>query len=182
MSRLYTTMWCFGIDDRIVLPLEWVDGHSLKGLLDDKELAATVPVKKVLLDLCSVLSFLHAHCVIHRDLRPDNVIVCSDGSLELLNFDCAHLGGQDLGTIATRVGRHLDERCVAPEVFTNPANASSCSDIYSLGMLPRFEFTPFPRSIPFPRTGFVCSGQGNRLDTLPPAPAAPPCPHLPRRI
>jgi len=122
-------------DDKIVLPLEWVDGHSLKGLLDDKDMAGTVPVMKVMLDLCSVLSFVHEHGVVHRDLRPDNVIVCPDGTLKLVNFDCAHLGGQDMRTIATRVGRHLDERYVAPEVYLNPANASKSSDIYSLGII-----------------------------------------------
>jgi tRNA A-37 threonylcarbamoyl transferase component Bud32 len=122
-------------DDRIVLPLEWVDGHSLKGLLDDPELTRTVPVRKVLLELCSVLAFVHAHGVVHRDLRPDNVIVCPDGSLKLVNFDCAHLGGQDMRTIATRLGRPLDEHYVAPEVYLDPARASKSSDIYSLGII-----------------------------------------------
>jgi serine/threonine protein kinase len=122
-------------DDKIVLPLEWVDGRALRGLLDDKETAGTIPVKNVLLGLCSVLAHVHGYGVIHRDLRPDNVIVCPDGSIRLVNFDCAHLGGQTMGTIATRVGRHLDERYVAPEVWMDPASATQSSDIYSLGIL-----------------------------------------------
>ena len=122
-------------DDKIVLPLEWVDGHALRGLLDDKQAARTIPVKNVLMGLCSVLKHVHGYGVIHRDLRPDNVIVCPDGSIRLVNFDCAHLGGQDMGTIATRVGRTLDERYVAPEVWMDPANATKSSDIYSLGII-----------------------------------------------
>ena len=107
----------------------------MKGLLDDPELVGTVPVRQVLLELCSVLGFVHAHGVIHRDLRPDNVVICPQGPLKLVNFDCAHLGGGNMRTIATRVGRHLDERYVAPEVYLNPANASRRSDIYSLGII-----------------------------------------------
>jgi serine/threonine protein kinase len=63
------------------------------------------------------------------------VIVCPEGGLRLVNFDCAHLGGQDMSTIATRVGRRLDERYVAPEVWLDPANATKSSDIYSLGII-----------------------------------------------
>jgi tRNA A-37 threonylcarbamoyl transferase component Bud32 len=122
-------------DVMIVLPLEWVDGRSLRGSLDDRTTARNVPVKAVLIGLCSVLSFIHQHGVVHRDLRPENVIVCPDGSIRLVNFDCAHLGGQDMRTIATRVGRHLDERYVAPEVWMDPANGSKSSDIFSLGIL-----------------------------------------------
>lgn len=122
-------------DDKIVLPLEWVEGHSLRGLLDDPAARGGIPVRRVLLDLCSVLAHVHRHGVVHRDLRPDNVIFCADGTLRLVNFDCAQLSGGDGGTIATRVGRHLDERYVAPEVWMEPGSASVRSDIYSLGIL-----------------------------------------------
>ena len=122
-------------DDKIVLPVEWVDGRSLRGLLDDKDTAGKIIAKQVLLGLCLALSHIHKNGVVHRDVRPDNVLVCPDGTIKLVNFDCAHLGGQDMLTIATRVGRHLDERYVAPEVWRDPANASERSDIYSLGII-----------------------------------------------
>jgi serine/threonine protein kinase len=122
-------------DDKVVLPLEWVDGRSLRWLLDEKEMAGNAPAKEILLALCSVLSYVHGHGIVHRDLRPDNVLVCPDGTIRLVNFDCAHLAGQDMRTIATRVGRHLDERYVAPEVWIDPANATKGSDIYSLGII-----------------------------------------------
>ena len=122
-------------DDKIVLPLEWVDGRALRGLLDDRETAKTIPVKNILTGLCLVLAHVHSHGVIHRDLRPDNVIVCPDGNIRLVNFDCARVGGQKLGTIATRLGHRLEEKYVAPEVWMNPADATDRSDIYSLGII-----------------------------------------------
>jgi serine/threonine protein kinase len=122
-------------DENIVLPLEWVNGLSLRGLLDNKDTAGTVPVKQVLLDLCSALAHVHRCGVVHRDVRPDNVIVCADGTARLVNFDCAHLSGQTASTIASRLGRNLDERYVAPEVWLDPARASARSDIYSLGII-----------------------------------------------
>lgn len=122
-------------DDKIALPLEWVDGRALRGLLDDREEAGKIPIRNVLTSLCSVLAHVHAHGVIHRDLRPDNVIVCPDCSIRLVNFDCARLGGGSMGTIATRLGRRLEERYVAPEVWMEPAKASCSSDIYSLGII-----------------------------------------------
>jgi hypothetical protein len=122
-------------DDKIVLPLEWVDGRALRGLLDDRETAGTIPVRNILIGLCSVLAHVHSHGVIHRDLRPDNVIVCTDGGIRLVNFDCARVAGQRLGTIATRLGRRLEEKYAAPEIWMDPANASCRSDIYSLGII-----------------------------------------------
>jgi len=127
-------------DDKIVLPLEWVDGRALRGLLDDKETAGRIPVKNVLTGLCSVLAHVHRHGVIHRDLRPDNIIVCPDGGIRLVNFDCARVpaalaGVGRLGTIATRLGRRLEEKYAAPEVWMDPASASCSSDIYSLGII-----------------------------------------------
>jgi tRNA A-37 threonylcarbamoyl transferase component Bud32 len=122
-------------DDKIVLPLEWVDGHSLRGLVDDPATIKTIPVKNVLLGLCTALTYVHQHGVVHRDVRPDNVIVCPNGTMRLVNFDCAHLSGNDTYTIATRLGRQLDERYVAPEVWIDPATASIQSDIYSLGII-----------------------------------------------
>jgi hypothetical protein len=121
--------------NRIVLPLDWVDGYSLRALLDSPA-SLSYPTKlDIARAVCEGLRFAHLHGVLHRDVRPDNVLVAREDKVKLINFDCARIEGDDLPTIASRIGRRLDERYVAPEVWQNPVNASRVSDIYATGIL-----------------------------------------------
>jgi serine/threonine protein kinase len=122
-------------DNQIVLPLEWVDGYSLRGLLDAGEALAFSRKIDIVRQVCEGLAYAHGNGVIHRDVRPDNAIVPSQGPVKLVNFDCARVKGDNLRTIATRLGRQLDQRYVAPEVWRDPRAASPASDLYSAGIM-----------------------------------------------
>ena len=122
-------------NNQIVLPLEWVDGYSLRGLLDAGEALSFSRKIDIVRQACEGLAYAHRNGVIHRDIRPDNVIIPSQGPVKLVNFDCARVEGEDLLTIASRLGRQLDQRYVAPEVWMDPSAASPASDLYSLGVV-----------------------------------------------
>lgn len=121
--------------NRIVLPLDWVDGYSLRDPLDSQASLSLATKLGIARAVCEGLRFAHSHGVIHRDVRPDNVMIQRGDKVKLINFDCARIEGGNLPTIASRVGRRLDERYVAPEVWQNPANASRAADIYATGIL-----------------------------------------------
>lgn len=120
-------------DKQIVLPIEWVDGYSLRGLLDEGLKIDFKQRVNIIQQIGQALAHAHNQNIIHRDVRPDNIIVPQTGYVKLVNFDCARVEGDDMRTIATRVGRQLDERYVAPEVWQNAGAASSSSDLFSLG-------------------------------------------------
>jgi tRNA A-37 threonylcarbamoyl transferase component Bud32 len=122
-------------NNQIVLPLEWIDGYSLRGLLDTDEPLRFARKIDIVRQVCEGLAYAHRSGVIHRDVRPDNVIVPVQGPVKLVNFDCARVEGDDLRTIATRLGRQLDQRYVAPEVWLDPRAASPASDLYSAGTI-----------------------------------------------
>jgi tRNA A-37 threonylcarbamoyl transferase component Bud32 len=122
-------------DNQIVLPLEWVDGYSLRGLLEANEPLTFSRKVDIVRQVCEGLAYAHRNGVIHRDVRPDNVIVPSQGPVKLVNFDCARVEGDNLQTIASRLGRQLDQRYVAPEVWLDPREASPASDLYSVGII-----------------------------------------------
>jgi serine/threonine protein kinase len=123
-------------DNQIVLPVEWVDGYSLRGLLDsgtELELSRRLDIVH---QIGAGLQHAHGQGVIHRDVRPDNVIVPHQGAVKLVNFDCARIeGDDDLQTISSQLGRHFDQRYVAPEVWVKPRDASRASDQYALGII-----------------------------------------------
>lgn len=122
-------------DDKIVLPLEWVDGYSLRGLLDANVEMSLHRKVNIARQICEGLHHSHLHGIVHRDLRPDNVIVSHQGPVKLVNFDCARIEGVDLETISSWVGRQLDQRYVAPEVWGDCGAASPASDQYAAGVI-----------------------------------------------
>jgi hypothetical protein len=122
-------------DNSIVLPLDWVEGYSLRGLLDTGQQLDFARAVDIICQVGQGLSYAHSCGVIHRDLHPDNIIVPRQGPLKLVNFDCARVEGGDMDTIATRLGRQLDQRYVAPEVWLHAGAASPASDLYALGTI-----------------------------------------------
>jgi serine/threonine protein kinase len=100
-------------DNKIVLPVEWVDGYALRGLLDADTRYDSSQAIALIRQVCEGLVHAHRHGVIHRDLTPENIVVPQHGPLKLVNFDCARVEGDAMHTIRTRLGRRLDERYLA---------------------------------------------------------------------
>ncbi|MEO8698354.1 MAG: serine/threonine-protein kinase, partial [Acidimicrobiales bacterium] len=114
--------------DAIVMEL--VDGRTLRFVLDQR---GTLPIDRAIHIAAAVADALHAaHStgVIHRDVKPANIIVAKDGSVKMTDFGIAKSGfALDLTEAGTYVGT---ARYVAPEqVRGEPATARS--DVYGLG-------------------------------------------------
>ncbi|MDJ0849113.1 MAG: protein kinase [Myxococcota bacterium] len=125
-------------DDQFVLPTEYIDqGRPLRVLLDAGEDREITWAEKADWIAKTARGLRHAHRrgVIHRDIRPMNVVVAPGGICKLVNFDLALIeGGASLGEPKGLV-RRLDQAYVAPEVWCDPGAATTASDIYSLGIL-----------------------------------------------
>jgi hypothetical protein len=144
-------------DNKYVLPLDWIDGYSLRGLLDAGETFTLERALDIVRQACEGLAYVHSQGVIHRDIRPDNIIIPHEGPIKLVNFDCARVSGDKMETIATRVGRRLDPRYVAPEVWYDAGAASECSDLYALGIVLFELLTGQP---PYEKLGDVFANNG----------------------
>ncbi|NEQ24139.1 MAG: serine/threonine protein kinase, partial [Microcoleus sp. SIO2G3] len=64
---------------------EWIEGHTLSELVKQRPLDEAT-VRSLLIDLLPVLDFIHSRGIIHRDIKPDNIIVRSDGKPVLIDF------------------------------------------------------------------------------------------------
>lgn len=112
--------------------MELVDGASLEELLDegldDRE------VLKLLFEVAKALDYAHAHGVVHRDLKPGNVMVTGDGHARIVDFGVAHL---DQETRLTRTGEILGTVLfMAPEqIQARPGSTGPAADMWSLGAM-----------------------------------------------
>lgn len=110
--------------------MEYVPGASLSALLKQGKL----PLKSALLlgeQIAEALQMIHAHGVIHRDIKPDNILVTNEGRAKIADFGIARFDQSQLTTIAQIVG---SPAYMAPELLEGePADARS--DIFSLGVV-----------------------------------------------
>ena len=114
--------------------MEYVEGTPIHEYCDDRKL----PIEERLRLLCSVgeaVQFAHRNLVVHRDLKPGNILVTQDGECRLLDFGIARLLDHDGdGTSTVTTSRALTPLYAAPEQIRAEA-ATTATDIYSLGVV-----------------------------------------------
>ncbi|MGH2951105.1 MAG: protein kinase domain-containing protein, partial [Solirubrobacterales bacterium] len=115
--------------ERPYLVMEYIDGGNLHERIE----AGEVPEPERLAgELLSALRHIHASGVLHRDVKPENVLVGGDGRSRLTDFGIAQ--PRD-ATSLTQTGQVIGtERYLAPEVMAGEP-ASELSDLYALGVV-----------------------------------------------
>ncbi|MFL4907049.1 protein kinase domain-containing protein [Streptomyces sp. MMS24-I2-30] len=123
--------------DRLYLVMEYVRGISLRSVLTSTEDGAAVrlPVSwaaSIAAQICTVLSYAHAIPVVHRDLKPDNVLITTDGTVKVLDFGIAKLLRTDVTRLTATGSRIGTSRYMPPEQI-DCAQITPLSDLYALG-------------------------------------------------
>lgn len=91
-----------------VIVMEYIPGGSLFDLLKQGPLPIDRS-RQIALDLCDALIRAHRLGVVHRDIKPDNVLMSEDGTPKLADFGVARLNE---GTRMTRTGTQVDRKSV----------------------------------------------------------------------
>ncbi|WP_428267017.1 serine/threonine protein kinase [Haliangium sp.] len=126
-------------DGRPYYVMEWLDGVTLGQELMQRGPLLPADTLPVLEELCDALSAAHAAGVVHRDIKPDNIIALPSGSwfsVKLLDFGIAKLLEREEGTQGlTSVGR-----CLGTAHYMSPEQIlcdriDPRTDVYSLGIL-----------------------------------------------
>jgi eukaryotic-like serine/threonine-protein kinase len=117
-------------DDRPYIVMECVDGESLAERLRRDGPLDPVLVTELALQACAGLEHAHRARLIHRDVKPANLLLTTDGTLKIADFGIAHAAE---GTRLTEVGTVLGTAAyLSPEqAYGEPVTPSS--DLYSLG-------------------------------------------------
>jgi len=125
------TIYDIRTDDPMFIVMEFVDGKSLGGLVAGRKLPVA-QFAKLAIRICEPLAFAHQAQVIHRDLKPDNIMVTKNGGVKVADFGLARKGG---GSGMTQVGQVMGTPYyMSPEQIRGGA-VDGRSDLYSLGIM-----------------------------------------------
>ncbi len=119
---------------RVYLVLEYVDGVSLATTLGDGRALPRAKALDVALQACDVLAYLHAHGVVHRDVKPGNVLLAGDGRVKLLDLGIAHVESARRLTIAGLSASIGTPDYMSPEQLRGRAGDARV-DLYALGTM-----------------------------------------------
>ncbi len=80
---------CRFIQGRFCVEEEYIDGVSLQEMIDGGARMEEERARELILTLCSTLSNLHARGIIHRDIKPEHIMLTAEGKLYLIDLDAA---------------------------------------------------------------------------------------------
>ncbi|NUN47467.1 MAG: serine/threonine protein kinase, partial [Candidatus Brocadiae bacterium] len=116
--------------------MEYVDGTDVQALIAGNRPAPAEAVR-IVTQVLSALEYAHRRGVIHRDIKPGNVMIASDGAVKVTDFGIAHLaGGQGTSLGLTMAGAQMGTvNYMAPEQRVDAGRVDARADLYAAGVV-----------------------------------------------
>jgi serine/threonine-protein kinase len=119
---------------RPYLVMEYLEGQTLGELLKSVHPLPEPDAVKIASRICEALDYMHQHGVIHRDLKPQNLMLCNDGSIRIMDFGIAKaLASRRLTFVGFTPAMGTPDY-MAPEQVRG-SRGDQRTDIYSLGAI-----------------------------------------------
>jgi serine/threonine-protein kinase len=105
-------------DSEAYIVTEFIDGQTLKQFVTERPIAFPEVGAMIMLQVCRALAHAHAGGILHRDVKPENIMIRSDGVVKLMDFGISHMvdlerltvTGQLLGSPAYMAPEHVEGR------------------------------------------------------------------------
>ena len=113
---------------------EFVDGLALDKLIKKQTVIEPTVALLILLDSCYALKFAHSKGIVHRDIKPGNILISRRAEVKLADFGIASDENED--SDKTQTGVTLGTPAyMPPEQFENSSAVDNRADIYALGVM-----------------------------------------------
>lgn len=148
IPRLYAY---FSENTYFYLVQEYISGQTLTQKLQQQGRLSESSVKEILIDILPVLDYVHSKRIVHRDIKPDNIIIRnSDGKPVLIDFGAVK---ETMGTVMTASGNSSNSIVIGTPGFMPSEQTAGrpvfASDLYSLGLTAIYLLTgKIPQELP----------------------------------
>ena len=126
------TVYDFGEDSGVLyLAMEFLEGRSLQDIVEEEGVLPVERIIPVYEQVCGALDLAHSHKIIHRDVKPANIMILNSGIVKMTDFGIAKM----LATGMTQAGQILGTpNYMSPEQVRG-RQIDGRSDIFSLGVI-----------------------------------------------
>src|SRR4051812_39593759 len=124
------TIYDFGeVDGHLYIAMEFVEGQDVAELLAHQVPLTEVNKLDITIGVLQGLAFAHKRGIVHRDVKPANIRVDSDGNARIMDFGVAHFASSNMTRTGVMIGT---PSYMAPEQITGGRVGPQC-DIFSVG-------------------------------------------------
>jgi serine/threonine protein kinase len=151
-------------DGRPFLVMEYVNGRNIADHCIQHRLGLKARLQ-LILQVCAAVSFAHQQLILHRDLKPNNILVDEQGQVKLLDFGIAKLLKEDVAGMTQTATQIMTRSYASPEQLKGEV-VTTASDVFSLALV-AYElvtgYHPFPHQSGIERDQKVVSGQFRKI-------------------
>lgn len=136
-SQQIPCLYAYFIDGgQFYLVQEWIEGDTLTTKIEKQGLFTNSAVEELLINILPVLDYVHSKHIIHRDIKPDNIIIRNlDHKPVLIDFGAVR---ESMGTVVNSQGNATSSIIIGTPGFMPSEQAAGrpvySSDLYSLGL------------------------------------------------
>ena len=112
--------------------MEYVEGQTLKSYLQQQGLLGWTQTLDVFMQIMDALRAVHKAGLLHRDIAPDNIYLCGDGRVKLLDFGAAQLEGVSSDQCSQSLAVMVKPGFAPEEQYRNTRDQGPWSDVYSV--------------------------------------------------
>ena len=129
---------CFYENNTVYIAMEYLRGQTLKEYIRDNGILKPPQALFITKNICNALVVAHSASVLHRDISPDNIMICDTGDIKLIDFGAAR---QVVAEHSQSFSVIIKPGFAPPEQYRKKGNQGPWTDVYSVGTTLYFTLT-----------------------------------------
>jgi len=122
------------VGGRYYFVMEYINGASLREVIDSEKIPLKTKLEMVV-EVCKALDYAHKNGVIHRDIKPTNILIDRQGNARVADFGIAQIIGTPEGEMTASDVIMGTLSYMSPEQKVSSTNVDQTTDIYAMGII-----------------------------------------------